>query len=342
MGDMGLVGTLARPPRASSSIESCCYYASHYKGFTYEPPVQETCDKQTILAGVAFDGTPTHVSANSSDACCSAALTAHHAAWSYDKDRQQCSIFYEVRGRHNAPSYTSGLGSDPGEGLCKIYSSITGKVKRAHASSGQTPTAQAKLYPSWPASSPWVTAVGSTRFLDQQIGKPEMATDQFGSGGGFSDMFPAFEDQKAAIAQYLKIAPQLPPDATFPHGGRATPDVAALGEGYQVVIHGRPSSVGGTSASAPMFAGLVSLLNEARLAKNMSAMGYINPWLYKHVESFTDVTRGDNLRGRGPFVEPLGFNCTKGWDPVTGLGTPLFDKMLSAATSHPSVAQVIV
>merc|ERR1712232_960326 len=128
--DVALVGTLARPALASSSVESCCYYASHYKGFTYEPPVQETCDKQTILAGVAFDGTPTHVSANSSDACCSAALTAHHAAWSYDKDRQQCSIFYEVRGRHNAPSYTSGLGSDPAEGLCKIYSSITGKVKR--------------------------------------------------------------------------------------------------------------------------------------------------------------------------------------------------------------------
>jgi len=123
-------------------------------------------------------------------------------------------------------------------------------------------------------------------------------------------------------------------------GGRGTPDVSGLGEGYQVIIRGRVDPVGGTSASAPMFAGLVSLLNEARLAKNQSAMGYLNPWLYKNADAFTDITRGHNFYGRGPFLEPYGFNCTAGWDPVSGLGTPRFDKMLTAATSGSMGARV--
>jgi len=109
-----------------------------------------------------------------------------------------------------------------------------------------------------------------------------MATDQFGSGGGFSSMFDAFDDQKAAISHFFNVPTTLPPNGSFPRGGRGTPDVAGLGEGYQVVIDGETESIGGTSASTPMFAGLVSLLNEARLAKKMPAMGYINPWLYKH------------------------------------------------------------
>ena len=49
--------------------------------------------------------------------------------------------------------------------------------------------------------------------------------------------------------------------------GRGTPDVAALGEGFNVIVGGHMEPVGGTSASSPTFAGLVSLLNEARMAK---------------------------------------------------------------------------
>lgn len=226
-----------------------------------------------------------------------------------------------------------GLGEAPEEGECKIYSNITGRKPNSKATSSVLDQKQLfYLFPSWPASSPWVTAVGSTRFVNQpNASGPEMATDQFGSGGGFSTMFEAFDDQKADIAHYYKVAPQLPPEGSFPRGGRATPDVAALGEGFQVVIQGR--SVTWHDASAPTFAGLVSLLNEARLAKKMPAMGFLNPWLYKHADAFTDITEGDNLRGRGLYRLPYGFNCTVGWDPVTGLGTPLFDKMLSAATS---------
>lgn len=179
------------------------------------------------------------------------------------------------------------------------------------------------------------TAVGSTRFVNQPTASgEEMATDQFGSGGGFSWMFDITKDapyQADAVKAYLAAAPQLPPSGSFPPTGRATPDVSALGEGYQVLMSSHVQSVGGTSASTPAFAGFIGLLNDARLAAGKKQMGFLNPWIYNNTDCFTDVTKGTNAIGRGTFSLPYGFNVTKGWDPVTGVGTPVFDKMLAAA-----------
>lgn len=208
--------------------------------------------------------------------------------------------------------------------------------------SGHVPFHKPTLYPSWPASSPWVTSVGSTRFVGQKLYAEEMATDQFGSGGGFSAMFPAFDAQKAAVEGYLKVATGLPPRGSFPPGGRATPDVAALGEGFKVIADGEVEDVGGTSASAPTFGGIVSLLNQARLAAGKPAMGYMNPWLYKHPEAFTDITKGTDKIGRDGEKLKYGYDCAEGWDPVTGLGTPIFDKMLAAALGEPAASQIVV
>merc|ERR1711879_311673 len=156
-------------------------------------------------------------------------------------------------------------------------------------------------------------------------------------GGGFSSMFKALPEQVDFVKQYLASAPQLPPASSFPVDGRATPDVAGVAEGFQVFVEGQLQSIGGTSASTPMFAGLVSLLNEARIKAGKPAMGYLNPWLYKNADMFTDVTLGDNAYGRGPFRTPYGFNATKGWDPVTGLGTPIFSKMLKVALAEDAI-----
>merc|ERR1712066_23603 len=156
-------------------------------------------------------------------------------------------------------------------------------------------------------------------------------------------MFNAFESQKEAVATYLKTASKLPPSGSYPAGGRATPDVAALGEGFQVLASGSVQSVGGTSASAPTFSGLVSLLNEARLKAGEPAMGYLNPWLYQHPEAFTDITVGTNAIGRGgESLGKYGFECAKGWDPVSGLGTPVFSKMLSAAMGRDDTSTIVV
>lgn len=228
-------------------------------------------------------------------------------------------------------TYTKGGGL---LGTCIVYSKVTSMGPKTGSISGGpkvTPGFKPTLYPNWPGSSPWVTAVGGTRFVNQEVGQPEMATDQFGSGGGFSTLFPVFEDQKAAVDAYFKVAPQLPPAGSFPVGGRATPDVAVLGEGFQVVVNGKLLSVGGTSASAPAFAAMISLINEKRLAANLPAMGYLNSWLYQNPSMFTDVTIGSNSYGRGTGPIFYGFNCTQGWDPVTGLGTPMFEKMVESA-----------
>ena len=84
----------------------------------------------------------------------------------------------------------------PPEGTCTVYSAVASvgpsKNPKSRTHSGKQPV---KLYPSWPASSPWVTAVGATRFVGQTVGGEEMAADQFGSGGGFSSQFNQSEAQ---------------------------------------------------------------------------------------------------------------------------------------------------
>lgn len=194
------------------------------------------------------------------------------------------------------------------------------------------------MYPSWPASSPWVTAVGATRFVNQQPGQAEMATDQFGSGGGFSANFaqsPNAEWQSAAVKNYLATATGLPDASLYNASGRATPDISALGEGYTVVVGGRTELVGGTSASTPAFAGLVSVINDARAQAGKKSLGFLNPFLYKNADAFTDVTQGSNKIGRGGNELKEGWECAKGWDPATGLGTPIFPKLLAAAMALP-------
>lgn len=233
-------------------------------------------------------------------------------------------------------------------GTCTSYSEVTGVIP---ADDVTISCPWPGLYPSWPASSPWVTAVGATRFVDQKIGNPQMASDSFGSGGGFSAMFDVFQDQKSFVQQYFEATPNADLGGSIHLAGRATPDVSVLGENFQVCLSDCAGGVDGivTSASAPTFAGMVSLLNEARIAAGMSPMGYINPFLYQHPDVFTDVVLGDNylqsidfFGGTFPIPGPYGFNCTEGWDPVSGLGTPIFDKLLAAAVAFVPSQQIIV
>ena len=110
------------------------------------------------------------------------------------------------------------------------------------------------------------------------------------------------EWQRRDVELYLSTAARLgvlPPVGSFSPVGRATPDVSALAQGYQTLMNGKWSAIAGTSAAAPAFAGMVSLLNEARLQAKMPAMGLLNPFLYANPDAFTDVTVGTNAIGRG-------------------------------------------
>jgi hypothetical protein len=334
-GDKGevLEGTVATVAPAREFME-CCDMASEHegKGYTYTDaspaPGGRYCTKEREK-GKVLEGTGQTFSMSGSDECCSFAQQLSHIAkgWYFTPgaghDRLgNCTVMEDVTGSSSGPAGSesqNAVPTPPTQGNCTVFSSVTGKQTGvANATSGTVTTPKGVvLYPSWPASSPWVTSVGATRFQGQQVGNEEMASDQFGSGGGFSTMFDAIASQKADAAAYLKAAPQLPPAGSFPPGGRATPDVSALGEGFMVYTDGRAQPVGGTSASTPLFAGLVSLLNEARIAAGKPALGYLNPWVYANPSVFKDVTVGTNAIGRGTGPIPYGFNCTAGWDPAT-------------------------
>ena len=106
--------------------------------------------------------------------------------------------------------------------------------------------------PSFPASSPHVTAVGATE--GPEFGLPEQActTGSYSSittGGGFSNHYPTPAYQKQAVAQYLASA-SLPPAALFNASGRGFPDVAFMGNYFPIVLDGATVTLCGTSASA--------------------------------------------------------------------------------------------
>ncbi|CAE6466677.1 unnamed protein product, partial [Rhizoctonia solani] len=163
-----------------------------------------------------------------------------------------------------------------------------------------------KFLPSFPASCPYVTSVGGTHYV------PEVAVDF--SGGGFSEYFERPTYQAIDVPLYLKKLGGAYSGLYNPKG-RAFPDIAAQGSRFRVIVGGTDYSIGGTSASAPAVAGIIALLNDARLAKGLPALGFLNPWLYTLGRfGLNDITSGNN-----PGCGTPGFNATIGWDPVTGL-----------------------
>lgn len=115
--------------------------------------------------------------------------------------------------------------------------------------------------------------------------------------------------------------------------------MSLLAHGYVTVQNGYGAVEDGTSASTPTMAAFVSLVNAERLNRGMSTMGWINPFLYQYSSEFVfDITTGYNKCTAVTFDSPQvcckeGFNATKGWDPVTGLGSINYEKFLSAALS---------
>ncbi|KAI0261846.1 tripeptidyl peptidase A [Gloeopeniophorella convolvens] len=169
--------------------------------------------------------------------------------------------------------------------------------------------------PAFPASCPYVTTVGGTIHI------PEVAVDF--SGGGFSNYFPRPAYQEAAVANFLRHLPKGTFTGLFNPTGRAYPDVSAQADNFRIFLSGEPVSIGGTSASTPTFAGIVALLNDARLAAGRPALGFLNPLIYSlGGKGFNDITKGNN-----PGCNTPGFNATAGWDPITGFGTPDFAKL---------------
>lgn len=223
-------------------------------------------------------------------------------------------------------------------GVTVIFSSgDTGPGSACQTNDGTLTT---RFTPTFPGACPYITSVGGTAGV-----VPETAISF--SSGGFSDYFPRPAYQDAAVSNYLQgIGDTF--TGLYNVSGRGFPDVSAQGNAYQVFSQGVRQSVSGTSASAPAFAGIISLVNNALVAAGRKPLGFLNPWLYSiasQAGGLTDITAGgsrgcaarsDHSGLPTPLVPGAGWNATTGWDPVTGLGTPLFDKLLSLAFKNGS------
>ncbi|KAN0081424.1 Peptidase S8/S53 domain containing protein [Tylopilus felleus] len=198
-----------------------------------------------------------------------------------------------------------------------------------------TQTMDGKIFnPGFPATCPYVTAVGATQVSPgKSVLDPESACEQvIYSGGGFSNYFSMPSYQESAVSTYLKDYPPAYPSNIWNSTGvsRAYPDISANGANYVVADDGNFTLVYGTSASAPVVGAILTMINDARIAVGKNPIGFINPFIYENAWAFNDITNGTN-----PGCGTLGFNTSQGWDPVTGLGTPNFPRLLLAWLALP-------
>ena len=129
-----------------------------------------------------------------------------------------------------------------------------------------------------------MTSVGATS------GIPE--TSASFSSGGFSNAFSRPLYQELAVVGYLnKLGDTY--SGLYNATGRAFPDVAAIGEKVAIVVNQEVGLVGGTSCSAPIFASMIALINDERIAAGKCSLGFLNPFLYANPEAFNDITTGE-------------------------------------------------
>jgi kumamolisin len=162
----------------------------------------------------------------------------------------------------------------------------------------------------FPASSPHVLACGGTTLegkgttITSEVVWNELASNEGATGGGVSTVFalPTWQANSNV------------PAATTSAGGRGVPDVAGDADpttGYEVRVDGENSVIGGTSAVAPLWAGLIALANQ----QNGVDAGFVNPTLYAAgaTMAFRDITQGNNGA----------FSAGPGWDACSGQGSPV-------------------
>lgn len=221
-----------------------------------------------------------------------------------DKLPQVMSISYGVNEQVVPKAYA--------KKICRMFGQLAARGMSIIVASGDTGpglscqsndgTNTTKYLPDFPATCPYVTAVGGTE------GKgPEKAMNY--SSGGFSEYWTRPGWQDAAVTEYLGGIGDKH-KKYYNSNGRAYPDVAAQGVQFPIFNHGKIEYAGGTryvdllqaqtnrtmkghgdgfaqfidsfvSASAPLFASMIALINDCRLKRGKPALGFLNPWLYR-------------------------------------------------------------
>ncbi|KAF4627946.1 hypothetical protein G7Y89_g10209 [Cudoniella acicularis] len=210
--------------------------------------------------------------------------------------------------------------------VCQLFAQLGARGKSIIFSSGDSGTGDyclsndglntLKFQPQFPATCPYVTSVGGTRYIE-----PEVAV--FFSSGGFSNIWPRPAYQDSAVPSYLrKIGDKN--KGYFNTSGRGFPDVAAQAQNFRVIDQGADQGYRGTSCAAPTFNGIISLLNSARLSSGLPTLGFLNPWLYSFgYLGLNDITLGEGTgcNGLGRFdISPKGSPVINGssWPATEG------------------------
>jgi tripeptidyl-peptidase I len=208
--------------------------------------------------------------------------------------------------------------------LCTAYASLGARGTSILFSSGDGGVAGSQttrctnFLATFPSGCPFMTSVGAT------TGVPE--TSASFSSGGFSNFFGTPSYQSSVVSAYLTKLGNTN-SGKFNRSGRAFPDIAAQGDNVEIIFQQQAGLVGGTSCSSPIFASIISLINDRLITAGKPVLGFLNPFLYGPAAStFTDITTGNN-----PGCNTNGFPALAGWDPVTGLGTPNFEALATAA-----------
>ena len=202
------------------------------------------------------------------------------------------------------------------DAACQAAAALGVTVTVASGDNGSTDgVAGTANHVDFPASSPHVLACGGTKLeasataIASEAVWNETAAKEGATGGGVSTLFalPTWQ-AKAGV-----------PKAPAAGGGRGVPDVAGDADpetGYEVRVDGQTMVIGGTSAVAPLWAGLIAVAN----AGAKTAAGFVNPLLYQSKGVTRDVTEGDNGA----------FKAGPGWDACTGLGSPNVTALFAA------------
>lgn len=254
----------------------------------------------------------------------STSYSANEADLGAKYEMRQCNEYMKLGLQGVSVLYSSGdFGVAGNGGQC--IDSTTGAYN--NGSSGM-------FNPSFPGTCPYVTSVGATQILNgSTVHSPESAASKvIFSGGGFSNVFPIPEYQKEVMATYYAQSAPGYGAERFNNSKlvRGYPDVSANGVNYVTAVNGQFSLAFGTSASCPAFAAMLNLVNEERIAGGKSSVGFVNPVLYRNAAAMNDITSG-----RNPGCGTDGFEAVVGWDPVTGLGTPDYGKLVKVFMALP-------
>lgn len=227
-----------------------------------------------------------------------------------DNKAKSISVSWGIGEQHEASSTMTSLDT-----IFKQYAAQGQSIFAASGDSGAYDSGGSTLEVDSPANDPYVTGVGGTHLnLSGSSYSSELvwsnSSNSSGGGGGISEVYsmPSFQSGPGVQNSYS-------------NGKREVPDVSADADpntGYSIYSQGSWTVVGGTSAAAPLWAGIAALNNQYAAANGKGNLGQANPTLYKMFNTsqtysaFHDVTSGNNLY----------YPATSGYDMASGIGTP--------------------